>query len=61
MITTTKINKRELFHLLILNKILSEMTKKKFKKFPIKILILKLITCFRTNLNNITNKKNNQF
>ncbi len=61
MITTTKINKRELFLLLIHNKILSETIKKKFKKFPIKILKLKLIICFKTNLNNKTNKKNNQF
>jgi hypothetical protein len=37
------------------------MIKKKSKKCPIKILKLKLITCFKTNLNNKNNKKNNQF
>jgi hypothetical protein len=61
MITITKINKKELFLLLIHNKIISEMIKKKSKKCPIKILKLKLITCFKTNLNNKNYKKNNQF
>jgi len=60
MITIIKINKKELFHISVLNKILFKMPKIKFKNL-IKMLILKLIICFRTNLWNKTKQKNNQY